>query len=65
MKKERVFLITKEIDKKLIVLGYIKSDMYPSDIANDQEKAKEMFGYDYVTINEIKPKCFNVLKTLN
>lgn len=58
MEKERLFLVTKKIDKHVVILGYIKSNMYPSTIANDQEKAKEKFGYDYVTITEVPEKCF-------
>ena len=58
MKKERLFLISKKIENRFVILGYIKSDMYPSDIANFQDKAKEQFGYDYVDITEIKEKCF-------
>ena len=58
MEKERLFLVTKKIDKDVVILGYIKSNMYPSTIANDQEKAKEKFGYDYVTITEVPEKCF-------
>lgn len=58
MEKERLFLVTRLIDKHVVILGYIKSNMYPSDIANIQEKAKEKFGYDYVTITEIPEKCF-------
>lgn len=54
---ERMFLITKKINGKLTVLGYVTSTHYPSTIANDQEKAKEMFGYEYVTISEIGKKC--------
>ena len=57
MKKERMFLITKKINKELIVLGYVTSASYPSSIANNQEKAKEMFGYEYVTITEVPEKC--------
>ena len=58
MGKERLFLVTKKIDKHVVILGYIKSNTYPSTIANDQEKAKEKFGYDYVTITEVQEKCF-------
>ena len=56
--KERLFLITKEINKELVILGYVTSNPYPSTIANDQEKAKEMFGHTYVTVTEVKEKCF-------
>lgn len=58
MEKERLFLVTKHIDKHVVILGYIKSNMYPSDIANIQEKAKEKFGYENVTITEVPEKCF-------
>lgn len=56
--KERLFLITKEINKELVILGYVTSTNYPSTIANDQEYAKEMFGYTYVTVTEVTEKCF-------
>ena len=57
MKNERLFLITKKIDGQMVVLGYIKSPVFPSTIANDQEKAKAKFGYSYVTVTEITERC--------
>lgn len=57
MNKERLFIITKEIDGYMVVLGYVKSRYFPSTIQNDQEKAREMFGYTHVTINEITESC--------
>lgn len=57
MEKERLFLVTKKIDKNIVILGYVKSNTYPSTIANDQLKAREMFGYDYLTITEVPQRC--------
>lgn len=64
MKKERIFLITKKIDKNIVILGYVTSSNYPSTIVNDQDKAKEMFGYDYVTVTEISKRCFTKMISL-
>lgn len=61
MDKERMFLISKVINKKHVILGYILSESFPSTIANDQEKAKEMFGYEYVTVTEVSKKCHVIL----
>ena len=55
--RERLFIITKEIDGFMVVLGYVKSNSYPSSIANDQVKAKELFGHTHVTINEVTESC--------
>lgn len=65
MAKERIFLITKVIKNELVVLGYVKGELYPADIANNQEKAKEMFGYDYVNIHELSERCFAKLGKLD
>lgn len=56
--RERIFLVSKEIDKELVVLGYVKSNTYPSTLANDQEAAKEAFGYTYLTISELPEKGY-------
>lgn len=54
----RLFLITKKTNKETIILGYVESNNYPSTIANDQDYAKKMFGYDYLSVTEISEKCF-------
>ena len=63
MEKERMFLVTKKINKELVVLGYIISQYYPSNISNNQKKAKEMFGHEYVTITEVPKKCHVILES--
>lgn len=55
---KRLFLITKKFNKENIILGYVTSSNYPSRIANDQDYAREKFGYDYLTVTEVTKKCY-------
>ena len=55
---KRLFLITKKINKQTVILGYVTSNSYPSRIANDQDYAREKFGYDYLTVMEVTEKCY-------
>ena len=61
----RKFLIyTKEKDK-IIILGLVESQTYPSDLANNKEYAKNKFGCEYLEICEITEKCHVEIRLRN
>lgn len=55
--KERLFIIVHKTKEKTYIKGYVKSRYYPSDIANDPEKALEKFGCRHPKIIEIRETC--------
>jgi hypothetical protein len=56
--KKRLFLITTTTNGKNVILGYVESNTYPSRLTNDNEYAKEKFGYEFLKATEITKKCY-------
>jgi hypothetical protein len=55
--KKRLFLITTTTNGEDVILGYIKSNSYPSRLTNDKEYAKEKFGHEFLKATEITKRC--------
>ena len=53
----RKFLIYTKTGEKIIVLGLIEREQYPSSLANDKEYAKKQFGHENLEIREVTEKC--------